>query len=246
MSLRRIGVVIFVLLAFGVLIFTIGFKGQPGESVCSEMLVEIDDEKGFSFITQKDVVNILNANGLNPISKPTADVKLDKIRAMIEKNPYVRQAKCYLTKSNKLNIEVSQREPVFRVINSESYFVDNERVMVECPNAISAYLPVVGGVVAKSFAQNELYDFVTYIEADNFLSNLVQQIYVVGNNNIELTPTAGNQTIILGRIDKNSDYKTRLERLKAFYLSEALNSLGWDTYSSIDLRYDKQIVCKKR
>lgn len=246
MSFKKIATVVFVLLAFGILVFTIGFKGQHRNEVCSEVVVEIDDKQSFAFVTQQDVLFALNANSLNPVGKPIDEVKLDKIRAVIENNPYVRQAKCYLTKANRLNVEVSQREPMFRVINFDNYFVDNQRVMVESPNAIAAYLPVVSGTVTRSFAQNELFDLVAYIESDNFLSKLIQQIYVDSNQDIELTPAVGNQTIRLGNINKGSDYKTRLERLKAFYLSEAFNHLGWDKYSNIDLRYDKQVVCKKR
>jgi len=183
--------------------------------------------------------------GLQVVGQRIEDIKLDKIRSVIEKNPYILSARCYVSKANRMYIDIEERQPMFRVVNFENYFVDNRRVMLENPIAIPTYLPVVSGAVTKTFAQNELFDFVAYIQDDEFLSKLIQQIYVSQNLNIELITALGNQVIKVGRIDKNSGFEARLRRLKSFYLSKTLNHIGWDKYTAIDLRFDKQIVCKR-
>lgn len=248
MSFKKIGVIAVVLFAIGILVVTMYLKNDSKDGICKAVIVTIDNNEQYNFIKEKEVLQTLNSNGLNPVNKQIRSIKLDKIREVIEKMPYTRRAKCYLTKSNNLNINIMQRQPMFKVVNTDSYFVDSERVMVESPTVFEAYLPLVSGWVTRTFAQNELFDFVAYIENDKFLSNLIQQIYIDQHQEIELISIVGNQKIRVGKIakiDNQYDFEKKLNRLKKFYLSGALDRLGWDKYSTIDLRFDRQIVCRK-
>ena len=245
MSLRRVVIVVLILSALAILIFSIRFNGKLRDALCSEIVIEIRNEKPYSSVSKRAVMEAIEKVGLQVVGQRIEDIKLDKIRSVIEKNPYILSARCYVSKANKLYIDIEERQPMFRVVNFDNYFVDNRRVMLENPIAIPTYLPVVSGAVTKTFAQNELFDFVAYIQADEFLSKLIQQIYVSQNLNIELITALGNQVIKVGRIDKNSGFEARLRRLKSFYLSKTLNHIGWDKYTAIDLRFDKQIVCKR-
>lgn len=248
MSWRRIGIIVVVLLAVGLLWFTFRLKSNSSETVCQDIVIQIYGNDDYKFVSPNDILYTLNINGLYPKGKHIKAVKLDKIRQMVEKMTYVKQVKCYFTKSNRLHIEVTQRQPMFRVINTESYFVDTERVMVSDAIPFSGYLPVASGAITKSFAQSELFDLVTYIESNKFLSNLIQQIYVPVDQEIELVPSVGGFTIKLGKIAKKNgeyDFEKKLKRLEALYESGALDRLGWNVYSTLDLRFDKQIVGKK-
>ena len=245
MSLRRVVIVVLILSALAILIFSIRFNGKLRDALCSEIVIEIRNEKPYSFVSKRAVMEAIEKAGLQVVGQRIEDIKLDKIRSVIEKNPYILSARCYVSKANRMYIDIEERQPMFRVVNFENYFVDNRRVMLENPIAIPTYLPVVSGAVTKTFAQNELFDFVAYIQDDEFLSKLIQQIYVSQNLNIELITALGNQVIKVGRIDKNSGFEARLRRLKSFYLSKTLNHIGWDKYTAIDLRFDKQIVCKR-
>ena len=60
-------------------------------------------------------------------------------------------------------------------------------------------------------------------------------------NEIELTPKIGEQNILFGNIE---DIESKLNKLNAFY-ENGIAYKGWKTYSTIDLRYDKQVVCKR-
>ena len=245
MSLRRVLIVVLILSALAILIFSIRFNGKLRDALCSEIVIAIRNEKPYSFVSKRAVMEAIEKAGLQVVGQRIEDIKLDKIRSVIEKNPYILSARCYVSKANRMYIDIEERQPMFRVVNFENYFVDNRRVMLENPIAIPTYLPVVSGAVTKTFAQNELFDFVAYIQDDEFLSKLIQQIYVSQNLNIELITALGNQVIKVGRIDKNSGFEARLRRLKSFYLSKTLNHIGWDKYTAIDLRFDKQIVCKR-
>jgi cell division protein FtsQ len=64
---------------------------------------------------------------------------------------------------------------------------------------------------------------------------------VSSNGDIMMTPLIGDQVIILGTARKLDD---KLNRLRIFY-KEAIPHEGWRKYSTINLKYSGQIVCKK-
>ena len=68
----------------------------------------------------------------------------------------------------------------------------------------------------------------------------VDQIYINKKGQAELIPKIGNQEILLGDFQ---DVEGKLEKLIAFY-KDGIGYKGWKTYSTIDLRFDNQVVCK--
>jgi hypothetical protein len=91
-----------------------------------------------------------------------------------------------------------------------------------------------------------LTNFVKLIEGDDFWRAQIVEIVVSQSQNgalfLRLVPRAGNHTIIFGRIEK---VERKLDRLLRFY-REGLDKEGWDTYRTIDVRFDDQVVCTKR
>lgn len=55
----------------------------------------------------------------------------------------------------------------------------------------------------------------------------------------------GDLKIIFGSAYSNKQVNDKFTRLKIFY-KEGLPYEGWDKYSEINLKYDGQIVCRKR
>jgi cell division protein FtsQ len=82
------------------------------------------------------------------------------------------------------------------------------------------------------------------LRTDDFLGALVEQVYLNNKGEMVLAPKVGDQIILLGRYDpKRVD--RQLRRLKDFY-REGLPYRGWRAYRSFDLRYEDQVVAKKR
>lgn len=91
-----------------------------------------------------------------------------------------------------------------------------------------------------------LTNFVKLIEGDDFWRAQIVEIVVSQSQNgalfLRLVPRAGNHTIIFGRIEK---VELKLDRLMRFY-REGLDKEGWNTYRTIDVRFDDRVVCTKR
>lgn len=91
----------------------------------------------------------------------------------------------------------------------------------------------------------KLINFVKYIEQDSFWRAEIVQIVAStmssGDLRLDLIPRSGHYTIRFGRPD---DVEQKLDRLLAFY-EKGLSNIGWDTFRTISVEYDGQVVCTK-
>lgn len=71
---------------------------------------------------------------------------------------------------------------------------------------------------------------------------MIEQIVVYPDGEWLLVPRVGDFDVHFGR---PVNMETKLKRL-AVFLGEYLPRMGWDTYSSINLKYDNQIVCTRK
>lgn len=92
---------------------------------------------------------------------------------------------------------------------------------------------------------SKLITFVNWIEESPFWSAEIVQIIAMttpsGALEIELVPRSGDFTILFGRIEK---VEQKLDKLMRFY-KDGLGNMGWDSYSTINIKYDGQVVCSK-
>ena len=84
-----------------------------------------------------------------------------------------------------------------------------------------------------------------YVCNDPLLHSLIGQIHLKKNGDFILVPLVGDQKIIVGSAYSNREVKSKFEKLKIFY-NEAMPFEGWDKYSEINLKFEGQIVCKKK
>ena len=77
---------------------------------------------------------------------------------------------------------------------------------------------------------------------DDFWRAQITQVYVRDTLNVELVPRVGSQIIALGDL---SGYEYKLMKLRSLYASR-LPGEGLNRYDRIDLRYGRQVVCKRK
>lgn len=234
-----------------------------GNQLCKGAFVKINYENASPFITENDVLNIVN--GLYPdlLNTKTSVLNVENIERSIKANPYIEQADVSLDLNGKINITVKQKKPLVRVFNKkgESYYITydrklmpisvfgNERVVVASGEINQRYSD---SVVLKDYitADNNMDNYILFkiwkttmkIEERPFLKSLIDQIYINEDNDIEMIPRVGDQLIILGDID-NLD--TKFENLEAMY-SQGFQKVGWDKYSILNLKYKNQVVCTRK
>ncbi len=225
-------------------IMAITLLNSPKEgAVCQGVDTVVDDSLQTGFIRSNEVREILTKAKMFPEGCLLDDIDLKKLEETLLKSPYIDRALCYKTADDRICIRVNPLSPVLHVMNAEGedYYLDSKgKVMPR--NGYQADLVVVTGHVSKEFARKNLTALGRFIQRDAFWNKQIQQINVLKNGEIELTPRIGNHTILLGRA---SSFREKLARMRTFY-TEGLDKAGWNKYAVIDLRYDNQIVCTRR
>ncbi|MBR6655924.1 MAG: hypothetical protein IKL20_04905 [Alistipes sp.] len=90
-----------------------------------------------------------------------------------------------------------------------------------------------------------LINFVSRVESDNFwsaeISQFVADTTYMGEITLRMIPRSGNFEIEFGTLDNSAG---KLAKLQKFY-DKGLPYVGWERYKLVDVRYDKQIICKE-
>lgn len=225
------------------------------EVVCKEVEINFEPKGIIYFLSQEHVLeiasHITNPNELK--GKTLKQLKTYQMLYNLQSSPYIEKANIFLGNDGKLVIDVKQREPLFRVVNQqgESYYVEKNGLKIPTVPNYSVRVPVLSGAVDEAandsnYIHTEILlgalELFTYTHAYPFWKAQIEQVYVDKNQGFLLIPKVGNHTIVVG---KPTQIETKLEKLKLFY-NQALSKIDWDDYSVIDLRFDGQIVAKKR
>ena len=220
------------------------FKSKPGEEICQGFEVVISNAADDRFIDTEDIARRVKDQGLNPSHKLMKEINTLEIEEFILQNQHIKKAEVFATNKNKIRIVLEERKPILRVMpnSGTGYYVDNEAQIMPLSKRYTAYLPIATGDIKEPFAKGELYKFALFLHENEFWNAQVEQIIVKPNKDLEFIPRVGDQTIILGSTD---DIETKLDKLMTFYI-DGLNRIGWNQYSSINLKYNKQVVCTKK
>lgn len=220
------------------------FSNKPKNRICRDIELKYKDSTNTPVITRGEICLQLIQKHLYPVGANMDNIDPLKIEKTLQELPLVEHAECYKTTGDKLGINIHQRTPILRVMNDkgQDFYLDgNDKIMkfnLKCP----VNIPIVTGSAEKSYVMRDLYNFGVFLQKDRFWNAQIEQINVLPTKEIELIPLVGAQTIFLGTI---YNYDKKLSRLKRFY-TEAMNKVGWNKYSRINLEFDNQIICTKK
>lgn len=211
---------------------------------------------GSALVTPEQLLEKLAASFTKPLeSLSLNDIDIKRVEEVLEAQAFIADADAFVDDDLQLNIIVTQRVPLLRIIgeSGQNYYLDEDGIRMPLSEKYTARVPVVTGNVmlwSDNFMgdpTNQLYQLVELarlIREDEFLNALIEQIYINNNGEWVLAPKVGDQVIHLGRYDK-SGAENKLKRLKTFY-RQGLPYEGWSKYKSFDLRYNDQVVARKR
>ena len=235
---------IFLLLAVvGYLVVAIWkFGGEAEDRTCEGVRVEIIDSIPDGFITDDYIRSILTKNKISPQGMKISAINLEQIEQLMLDESHIERASCYYDAAGRLCIKVVPQQPILHVINQkgEDYYLSSTGLTMPTAS-FNVDLCVATGNISKKFASEHLLELAKFIHDDLFWSEQIEQINVVGPDEIELYPRVGQHIIELGSVD---NFQEKLSRLRIFY-REGLERVGWNKYKRISLAYDGQVVCTK-
>ncbi len=226
------------------LIFTFSHITQRGDnSVCSSVKVAIADSLHGGFITEQEVEHLLKKGKQYPVGLVMDSINGKAIETLLKKNPFIKDAVCYKTPGGRVNIIITQRLPVLRIMteSGEDFYIDENGKKMNAGNYM-ADLTIATGNIDADYARKYLVPLGKYLHGDEFWNNQIEQIYVTDEKNVELVPRVGNQIIEIGVPE---DMEDKLKNLEQFY-RKVMPTVGWNKYSKINIEYDNQIICTKK
>lgn len=252
LSLKRLGAAVG-LLAF-VLIVTAAVERKKTLTV-SATVVEVQPlSDGHRLIDSADVVKIIERSfGMSLDGQAAGLIDEDRVERILEEDAFVKNAEVTLTANSQMKIDITQREPILRIIDNvgATYYIDEEGNKIPTSPHYTARTLVATGDIQPHTPEfmtrqnrhsvRDLFELTHFIIADELWKALFEQIYVNERKEYVLIPKVGDQTIIFGDL---ADMEDKFRRLRVFY-EEAMSREGWQKFHSIDLRYDGQVVCEK-
>ncbi len=247
--------IFWMMLAFGAAAIVISAVEYKESILAQEMLIGIEPlPDGNSLITEGDIAKTIDRSfGLNLVGMPLAAVDVQRLERVLEKDPFIIEAEAFIDAKARINIKVRQRQPVLRIMdnNGLNYYLDDAGAKMPLSEHFTARVLVATGNIPphvpnfwerKRYILKDVFLVSKQLRQDPFFRALFEQLHVSNNGEITLIPKVGDHKIIIGPYE---DIPEKLNKLKIFY-KEGLPYEGWQKYRTINLKYQGQVVCKKK
>ena len=250
--------VLTVLACAAIWVFTtrMGQRERRTRTCQSGIQVTVLDSAVRHFVAKEDLEKWLDLDYHAYVGLPLDSVNLDRIEQLVMSRSSVRSCEAWLTDDGTLHLDISQREPVVRFDDGHNgYYADATGFIFPLQARGSAEVPVVDGKlplkVERGFkgmpedpAQLEwlrqVIGLVTFIK-DSVWENNIKQITVDAKGDLVLTPWEGRERFIFGEPVR---IKEKLLLMRSYYEAVA-PSQDPGYYSTVDLRFRNQLVCRK-
>ena len=238
-------------------------KSHQKDVTCKSVNINVDETEGNFFVEQSDILNVIHDKWGALVGKRVDAINMNVLETMIQNNPFILRAEVFSTIDGEVNIDVKQREPVLRIINSEnqSFYIDKKGMYMPVSDKFASYVPVASGNIPDKYVQGSVIKNPNEIKSGAYNKSLLEQLFEVAmftraselwgaqfvqyyineDGDIELIPRVGNQRIILG---DTQNMKEKFDKLQLFYQKE-LQASDLNKYNTINLKFSGQVVCTK-
>ncbi|SEW29527.1 cell division protein FtsQ/DivIB [Chitinophaga arvensicola] len=252
--LKRLGIaVLWGMVLSGFVVLLVAAIQDKDAGKCKSIQVKFEGKDDNFFIESKDIKSLITKDkNLNPIGKRIGDINIAQLEAIVDQDPWVKNAEIYFDNSQQLNIKVTQREPVARIFtfSGNSFYVDGAGEHIPVSSRYAARVPVFTGFPtdaeklqkADSLLTVQIVDLGTYIGNDPFWMAQVEQLMITADRRFEFIPKLGDQVIAFG---EGVDIDKKFTKLLAFY-KEGLNKVGWNNYTRINIAFENEVVCTRK
>ncbi|MFA7034334.1 MAG: hypothetical protein WC166_06755 [Bacteroidales bacterium] len=233
-------IAITVAVAAGAYFYYAGALSREGEGIqlCTCVDVCFNDSIRNRLYKKEEIISFTGDDNL--LGKALQEINLSQIEHNLDAVGGIIKSEVYTKHSGSLVLNIQERKPVVRLNGNEGmYYADNAGVLF--PVISSIPVPIVTGNISLDHKWiKKIISLAEYINADEFWSVQIEQIDVLPNGDLCLYTKVGGQRIIFGEC---SDIETKFRKLTAFYKG-IIPLKGWDRYREVNLKYDKQIICR--
>lgn len=222
---------------------------------CEGLRIEYADD--YRFVSEQDIKDYLDKYYGAYIGQRLDSIKLHKVESILDVQSAILKSEAYTTEDGMLNIRLTQREPVIRFQKGGyGFYADCKGFLFPLQENYTTPVPVMDGAVpvnsAEGFkgapeteAEKEwlagVLSLVDYMGKSRIWSENIVQMHVEDNGDIVMIPRQGGERFIFG---SPYDAKDKFDRMSDYY-RYILPVKGEGYYKTVNVKFDKQIICKK-
>lgn len=175
-------------------------------------------------------------------------LNLAELESFISKDNRVLTTQIHLDANRELHINVIQRRPIVRIIDSSGsqYYLDQEGQYVSKQDFKAIRVPIATGEIESYSADwktkkgriNDCFTIIQALRKDQFFTALVEQIHFE-EQRIKMIPKMGTEIIVINDL---SNLDQKLQNLKTFYETEMTHNNAWGKYDEIDISIKNQVI----
>jgi hypothetical protein len=160
--------------------------------------------------------------------------KRAELRKQLKRKKFGESEESYRLRKVGVEMEIAKCDDILKTISAQKERIAKRQLGVEARKK----------KLCKNYADfSNLINFVAEVGKDSFWSAEVVQFVAdttsTGEISLRLVPRSGDFMIEFGTL---AEADAKLAKLRDFY-DDALSHIGWERYKSIDLRYNKQVIC---
>lgn len=223
---------------------------------CKGLQVEYAD--AHRFVTEGDVKAWLEQEYGSYVGQRLDSVDLDRVERILDEQSAILKSEAYTTEDGLLNVRIRQREPILRFQKGDTgFYVDDRGYIFPLQEHFTAPVPVVEGAVPvqytpgyKGKAQTEqeqrwIRDVIAlmgWIRKSKIWREAFTRVTVAGNGDLVLVPRQGGERFIFGTPDHVAE---RFDKIGKYY-EYILPARGEGYYKTVNVKYDRQIICRQK
>lgn len=227
------------------------------ETTCGKIEVEFRGSDGPGLVSADDVKRLVAREYGNCSGKRLEEIDLSAIEKVLNNRSGILKSDAYTTDDGVLHIQISQREPVLRMISGNGvWYVDETGYIFPGQKAYAKRLPVIDGAIPldisidfkgepKTKREQEWLDGVLgltgYMTDSRTWNTAISQINVNSRGQLVLIPSKGRERFNIGRPEEFGKKFAKIEDYYRFIVP----ARGETAYSDVNVSYDGQIVCRK-
>ena len=230
-------------------------EDRQRQMTCTGVRVEFPDD--YNFVTQEDVEGYLKNEYGTYIGQRLDSVDLRKVESILGRKSAILKAEAYTTPDGLLNVRVFQREPSVRFQKgTNGFYADEKGFLFPLQDNYSSHVPIIDGDIPLSFESgykgeakteaeklwlSRIIELVHYIQGSRTWSENISQISVISGGDLVLVPRKGKEKFFFGQ---PVDIEDKFSRIGKYYTA-IVPSKGEGYYSSVNVKFAGQIVCRK-
>ena len=233
-----------------------GMNGsRKRQLTCGGVNVEFAD--GYNFVTADDIAGYLDNEYGAYIGQRLDSVDLARVERILDGKSAILKTEAYTTADGMLNVKVFQREPVVRFQKGDNGFYADERgFLFPLQSNYTSQVPIIDGEVPLTFASGykgepitekekgwlkEIIDLVNFMQESKTWAENISQISVRPDGDLVMVPRQGKELFIFGQPD---GFEEKFSKMGKYYTT-ILPQKGEGYYSTVNLKYNDQIICRK-